>query len=307
MDTPEYREFIKELPGRKYPVYDGYILPKFSPLLPDPTKHMEAIRNFDSKETDILLCTFPKTGTNWVYEIVWMLLHGQSEYSKNFKGAVMMEAVPIEMMQQEDSPRFLNTHVPFRHIPKKHVDNGYKIIHVLRNPKDITVSWYNHVKNDPFTTCTTENYPGTWAEFISDTCAGKHDFYDGIFKYEREWEIAKTTDAVRNVHTAFYEDIKKNPVAEIERLAKFLGVDVTDKLMQEIADKCSFQNLMAASKQKEGAEILDKLSKDGSNFLFRKGTIGDWKNWFTVAQNEMFDSVLDKEMKDSKIKFTYDF
>ena len=35
------------------------------------------------------------------------------------------------------------------------------------------------------------------------------------------------------------------------------------------------------------------------------GTIGDWKNHFTVAENEQFDELLERELKESYLKFTY--
>ena len=36
------------------------------------------------------------------------------------------------------------------------------------------------------------------------------------------------------------------------------------------------------------------------------GMIGDWKNWFTVAQNEIFDEIWDKNMCNSMFKFRYE-
>lgn len=40
--------------------------------------------------------------------------------------------------------------------------------------------------------------------------------------------------------------------------------------------------------------------------LFFPGEIGDWKNWFTVSQNEQFDAMYKKEMKGVEVDFIYE-
>ena len=39
--------------------------------------------------------------------------------------------------------------------------------------------------------------------------------------------------------------------------------------------------------------------------LVLSGEVGDWKNHFTVAENEQFDKLLEEQFKDSAIKFKY--
>ena len=39
---------------------------------------------------------------------------------------------------------------------------------------------------------------------------------------------------------------------------------------------------------------------------FISGEVGDWKNWFTVAQNELFDRVMTDKMEDISHRFQYD-
>lgn len=49
------------------------------------------------------------------------------------------------------------------------------------------------------------------------------------------------------------------------------------------------------------------LLKCGLNmqFYFLAGKVGDWKNYFTVAESEMYDEFIKEELKGSDMKFQY--
>ena len=40
-------------------------------------------------------------------------------------------------------------------------------------------------------------------------------------------------------------------------------------------------------------------------YIYILGIVGDWKNHFTVAQNETFDKLIESEMKESIFTFEY--
>ena len=85
-------------------------------------------------------------GTNWIYEVLTMLLEGSADYAKSNKANQMLEAINVnEDLQTDGAFRILNTHVPYRHLPEEHITKGIKIIHMLRNPKDVFVSMYNFI------------------------------------------------------------------------------------------------------------------------------------------------------------------
>ena len=56
----------------------------------------------------------------------------------------------------------------------------------------------------------------------------------------------------------------QDPTGEIKRLSHFLGKSCDEELANQIAEKCSFQNLKLASETVKTNDIL-------SNSLYRKG------------------------------------
>ncbi|XP_055996320.1 sulfotransferase 1E1-like [Ostrea edulis] len=285
--------------------FDDMILPPFPPLLEDAKKRFQEMRNLECRKDDVILATYPKSGTHWVWEIVCMLLKNKAEYSKETKEFLFLEAVPdISIVDNVSSPRPLNTHAPYRWLPKQHIENGGKIIHVLRNPKDVVVSLYHHFDNAkefgevPY-----------FKTFCENMYNGSGQVMGGWFAYEKEFEQAEANDTCSAIFTVQYESLKKNTIQEINRLARYLDVDVNDEVVTEIADKCSFKKLKEANATLKDHSNVSKLHPKAEQFalkVYRKGEIGDWKNHFTVAMNEQFDSKFQEEMKDSKIRVQYE-
>ncbi|XP_045161909.2 sulfotransferase 1E1-like [Mercenaria mercenaria] len=126
--------------------------------------------------------------------------------------------------------------------------------------------------------------------------------YQSWFEYVLEWEELMANNPELPVHLIYYEDLKEDSLKEICRLGRFLGIEDKDGLFEAISEKCQFENMVQDKQQyqaPDGASIVDGFT------FYRKGDIGDWKNWFTVAQNEMFDEIYRNKMKDSKHKFRY--
>ncbi|KAJ8299713.1 hypothetical protein KUTeg_023773 [Tegillarca granosa] len=149
---------------------------------------------------DVFLCTI---GTNWLWEIVNMLIKGNAEYEKGRKIPTVIEHAKQEHLGEMTSPRVLSTHMKFEYIPKDFIQKKCKIVYIQRNPKDVAVSFYKY-RNSEF-----ESMNISWEDYLY------------MFVNSRE------------------------------------------------------------------------------------GLVGDWKNQFTVAQNEYFDKMMSEKLKTLKMKIIY--
>lgn len=249
------------------------------------------IPNFKIRDDDVMLCSFPKSGTHWGHEILSMLVNGRADMTPEMKITRMLEVQPEAEIEKFSSPRVLNTHMPLEWLPKQLKEKKTKTVVLARNPKDTIVSSYYHV-------CGVNmfDYDGKFQDFLKLFLEEKL-MYGSWFKYTLDFEKAILAEPDR-FHLVYYEDLKENGVEEIKKLAKFLNISADDELVAAIHEKCSFQSLASRKKVPETSK---------NNFsIFRKGEIGDWKNHFTVAENEAFDKLFQEKMKSSTLKFRFE-
>ncbi|XP_067680778.1 sulfotransferase 1C2-like [Haliotis asinina] len=266
---------------------------------------MEMIRKVQKLELradDVLIAAYPKCGTHWLWEIVTMLRAGNSEYNKKAKEIAMLGMPQTERADELPSPRVLNSHLNFRHLPEKLVEKKIKTIFIMRNPKDVSVSLYNHLKGMKLSS----KFDGTYSELLDLFLEGKVGCGDYV-EYVKDWLQVKQDNPDLPMLTLFYENLKKDPIKNIRTVAEFLGLCVSDELCEQIAEACSFKKLRAANTEvKEHNRKQSEVWKEGHQGPYRKGEVGDWKNWMTVAQNEQFDDVIGRRFEKTGIVFTYE-
>ncbi|CAG2225564.1 SULT1 [Mytilus edulis] len=289
-DSKNARTWLKVFPLVKY---KDFTLAPWPCNEENPGKHLQLLKEFDSWNSDIMLCTSPKSGTHWLHEIIYMLSRQTTEYCPQSLFTTHMDMMgDFDSLESQSEPRILHTHLPFSFLPTKHVENGRKIVFVNRNPKDRHVSLYNFLLGKMGVP---EDY--SWNDYFDEMVL--HDtLYKGWFNYTKEFLEAVDKNPTNIIHL-LYEDILKNPTKELTRLAEFLEIPKIENLVAGVVDKCSFNKL------KEN-KVMPFRVKGKPSSLFRKGKIGDWKNWFTVTQNEQFDAIYRNEMKNVNISFSYE-
>ncbi|XP_046378743.2 sulfotransferase 1B1-like [Haliotis rufescens] len=281
VETDKFGKTIKYMMfrGRHYlPAYDMSIL--------------EQIQNVSMRPEDIYFPAFPRTGTHWVYEMANMLLRGKAETIQQYKGKHQLEFATNDALSSLPSPRVINTHFRLSDAPREVKEKKCKIIYNLRDPKDVAVSLYHTYIDLKVSECEC-SFEGFLYLFLE----GKVED-GGIFDHLLAAEELFKENPDIPVYIHIYEDTQQSPLLAVQRLSDFLGLSRDNDLCQAIADKCQISN-MRRDKEKYS------LKADGKSSLYRKGTVGDWKNYFTDQMLEDYYRVYEEKMAGSRFFSLY--
>lgn len=268
------------------------------------TENWEKVKNFQARPDDILIATYPKAGTTWVSYILDLLYFGENAPEEHTSQPIYMRVPFLESCfkviasgteladNMTTSPRLIKTHLPVQLIPKSFWEQNSRVVYVARNAKDNVVSYFHFDRMN-----IVEPDPGDWNTFLHRFMDGKSVFgpwYDHVNGY---WGKKQTYS---NLLYLFYEDLVEDTGREVDRLCSFLGLSTSvsdrEKITKDVQFDAMKQNKMT------NYSTLPVMDFKISPFM-RKGKVGDWKNHFTVAQNEQFDEVYKEKMKNATVKF----
>ncbi|XP_034965027.1 amine sulfotransferase-like isoform X2 [Zootoca vivipara] len=272
---------------------------------PDLTsvEHLDTLDDFEIRDSDVFLFTYPKSGTVWTENILSLIYHeGHRNGMENLNILDRFLSLEYKIRNVDyvshPSPRLFLSHLPYYLVPKGLKNRRAKVVYVVRNPKDVLVSYYHFSKI--FVTLGKVEVED-FGIFMEKFLAGKVvaslwlDHVEGWFSHRDDFNILFLT----------YEEMKKDLRSSVLKLCNFLGKRLTEKEVDAVVDQATFDKMKADPRANFEFLPPDMIDHSKGHFL-RKGTIGDWKNMMTVGQNERFESVFKERMEKLPIKFCWD-
>ncbi|XP_025098795.1 sulfotransferase 1A2-like isoform X1 [Pomacea canaliculata] len=267
-------------------------LPPLPPGLPQGDR-LNYIRNLDLRPDDVIIAGYPRSGNNWLHQMIYMLKEGSLAPPPLFgqdSHVVIENTSENRHILPPVKPRVLFTHLLFKDLPRAVMDKKVKIVHITRNLKDVFVSLH----------CFTEKigvYHPPWPEFFA-TMLDDGYWYGDVFDHVTSWEKAIDDHPEHPFYCVAYEELTQDAVGHLEHIDQFLETHRGRPFCQAVVEKCHIDNMVNLRMAQDA--VIDR------NMLFRKGTVKDWKNWFTVAQNEEFKKVVGKKLAGCKSLHIYE-
>ncbi|XP_063797705.1 sulfotransferase 2B1-like [Pseudophryne corroboree] len=260
-----------------------------------------AENGFEVWDDDVYNVTYPKSGTNWMIQILNLIKHkGDATLSNSvpiYERSPWYETIAAEaQIKVLVPPRIITSHLPFNMFAKSFFKSKAKIIYTVRNPKDVVVSLFHFTKIIKVFSDVEQ-----FQEVLDDFLQG-NTMYGSWFEHVKGWMQMK--DDSRFFFIA-YEELLQDLRGSVVRICKFLGQELDDAQIDSVVEQSAFK-AMKENKMSNWSLMNSDFMDHSKGSILRKGISGDWKYLFTVAQSESFDKLYQEKMKDINTTFYWE-
>jgi hypothetical protein len=234
---------------------------------------------FGQREDDIYICTYLKSGTTLMQMILYQLTtDGNIDFDHIYdvspwiRNAAHRGKAPLHF----SSPRLIKSHDNYNSFEK---GTKGRFIHVIRDGKDVAVSFYHQNKN--YINAELE-FSSTFKNFFERK--GKMNW----FEFNKLWLENKRGF---NILYLKYEDLIEDKESQILKIAEFLGIKLTPEILSRTLERSSFE-FMKLHEDKFGEQPVERVY----NQFIRKGKKGDGNEYLTEAQKKIFHEKYEKHL-----------
>ena len=280
------------------------------------TKYQQQIFDFQLRDNDVFVLTFPKAGTSWMSELIWCLVNDFDtntkidivdrvnfletdivfDFVKKKEADHYFAAERLDVISKMKSPRIIRSHLPHCLLPADLL-HRCKVVTCLRNPKDTLVSYYFNAKLFKATGFCGD-FESYFELFMNDLVMFS-PFWDHVLE---SWQLKDSP----NMCLVFYEDMKNNLERVIRKIAEFLERSITEDQVSDLMQHLSFRSMKENPAINLESQRGEQIIQESETQFIRKGEVGDWKNYFTDEMNKRMDDAIKSHFNNTGLEFRYE-
>jgi aryl sulfotransferase len=247
--------------------------------------------DFAFRDDDMVIATYPKSGTTLTQQIVAQLVFDgdPTVYGAATKLSPWLDfrrfPEVVNVAAAQTHRRFLKTHLPVENLV---ISPKAKYIVVARDVRDVVWSFHHHQIN--FIT------PDADRPLAPDIRQYYNDFLDGPAQHYPYWSHIQGWWDVRhlpNLLTLHYADLVADLPGAIRRIAAFLAIPIDEALFPQIVAHCGIEHMRKVAQHDPS---LNKVFREGSTTFINQGTNGRWRDLLTPAEIDKADQIAAREL-----------
>lgn len=291
-EEPNIHFCVQVINGLPFPYYSEF-----------KRQNIEDTMNYRPKDGDIIITSYPKSGTTWLEYIVLQILSKGKLFPSfddlTHKIVPFMELTGTAVVDAAAEPRIFKHHVPYNMVQK---NPQSKTLYIYRNPEDVVVSYFFFLQSYD------ETSPLDFNIFFERFINGNIGFgrcFEHVLSFYNHREDP-------NLMMISYEKLHSDTRAEVLRIAKFLGeqyfkeIVQDEKLLSKIIANTSFENMktklyLTHPDCRDDDDPDVKNGKKKTLTFFRKGTTGDGKIFLSEPQKERIRHEMKNVLKGTSV------
>jgi len=249
---------------------------------------------------DCFLISYPKCGRTWVNMFVTRYLYSEKAVaSGKLEEHIRLNSHGVKM-------NLLITHDDFPHQipwtalhPDKSAYRGKRVVFLVRDPRDVVVSYYFQYTKRGAKEEGKGTFTGTLSDFVRQEIGGIKSTV-GFFNI---W--AGNREKPAHFMALRYEDLRANPDKEFKRLLDFLGMpDLGRAALDDALEYSSFENMqrLERSGAVKSRQLAPPLHRDGDDdpegFKVRRGIVGGYKDYLSADDQRFLDEYINANLDD---------
>ena len=227
--------------------------------------------------SDVVLASFPKSGSTWVRFFICNLLALDGRLARPVDFRTVDTHMPelgvsnlFDAWPHEGIPRFVKTHLRWSPIFRRN-----RAVLVVRDPYDVMVSYYRYELGKQ-----NRRFEGSFSEFIRHKKLGLHAYLAHFESWRDRHDVL-----VR------YEQLHASDTATFRRMLSGLGVEISEAMLQEAVEASRFDRL----KRVESSHGHLDARKFRDDFAFvGRGQVGYGRECFNPEDRAYVAAMIDE-------------
>lgn len=238
-----------------------------------------AERNFAVYPDDTFVVSYPRSGNTWTRFLIANLVYPE----KNVGFTNIEKLIPDTSSQSNRAlkstprPRIIKTHEYF--------DHRYpKVIYIVRDPRDVALSYYDFQRKYRQIE---DSYP--LEQYVEDFVQGRLISIDWGTWAENVSSWIYTRGKSKNFLLLRYEDMIKDTMRELTRIAQFFRIQPEPARLQQVIDRSSADRMRELEKLEADRWIATKNRRKDIPFV-RVAKAGGWRTSLPVKSVEQIEN-----------------